>query len=187
VATDRGAAGRFPRRATDLVEDAVLWLLSSLVLLLVVLAVMTAVAAYGHITDRSQGEAARHAPVRAVLAAAAPAMVDDSGYRLPVGVPATWTGPDGRPHAGSIPVLGPLPAGADVSVWVDEQGSVVDAPPTAIEAAAAAFLTAVFIVACGGGVLAGGWGLARRAIGAANSRRWEREWADVGPRWSGRL
>src|SRR4051812_17162294 len=101
-----------PRRGTDIVEDAVVRRLSSLALLLVVVAVTAGLAVYGHTADRGRAESDIHTPVRAVLLEEVPVQTGDAGYRLPVKVEANWTAPGGSPRTGSVRVTGPIPAGA---------------------------------------------------------------------------
>ncbi|OLT16117.1 hypothetical protein BJF78_15365 [Pseudonocardia sp. CNS-139] len=63
---------------------------------------------------------------------------------------------------------------------------MVSPPVTGVEAAGAGVLTGLLALGAGAVAVALGRDLARRAIDRANARRWEREWAAVEPRWSGR-
>jgi hypothetical protein len=97
---------------------------------------------------------------------------------------ATWTGRDGRPVTGSIVVRVGARIGDRQTIWLDEQGTVVDRPMTTATAAG------LLVLAAAGGWLAlGALFLAfRRAAGWSLERRrrqmWEAEWAsfDAGSR-----
>lgn len=182
----QAVAGKMPRRATDIVEIAVAWVLGSAVLVLVVAAVMAAVFTYGHVAERAGTEAAEPTAATAVLLEPAPVVAVESGYQPPVATAARWTGPDGSSRTGLVPVQGPAPAGTEVPVWLDADGAVVDPPVTMLDAIMAAFFTGFGVMVGGTSLLVLGWLLVRRVTSRANDRRWEREWAAVGPLWSGR-
>ena len=97
---------------------------------------------------------------------------------------ATWTGRDGRPASGSIVVRIGARAGDQQTIWLDEQGHVVDPPMTTRTAAGLLVLVAAGAwLALGVLFLAirrtAGWSLDRR-----RDRSWEDEWAsfDAGSR-----
>lgn len=99
---------------------------------------------------------------------------------------ATWTGRDGRPAAGSIVVRIGARAGDQQTIWLDDQGGVVDPPMTTQTAAGLLVLIAAGTWLFLGTLLlalrrAAGWSLDRR-----RHRSWEDEWAsfDAGSRSS---
>ncbi|MGW6980476.1 Rv1733c family protein [Streptomyces sp. NPDC054932] len=100
---------------------------------------------------------------------------------------ATWHYPSQRPHTGTIPVPAGTRHGDTVRLWVDENGTAAAAPPSQADIA----LNAVGIGtgALAGIVLVGGALVAvrLRIVDARSARSWESEWADIEPRWSGRL
>ena len=135
----RSRPARSPRRATDRVEDLVAWTLTTLALLTAVAAVMLAVRLYGAGMHRVDVENRERAEVPAVLLESAPYALDVNEHgravrRLPVPVPARYTAPDGTEHQADAPVLGPIPAGATVSIWVDRSGAVAVAPARSVDA-----------------------------------------------------
>lgn len=175
-----------PRRRTDLVEDAVTWMLLSASLLLLVAAMVTGVIAHGRVAERALAEAQERTRVTATVLETSPLVPSDSGYQPRVPVEATWVGLDGEQRTGRVPVTGGTPAGSEVAVWLDRDGTVVEPPPTGFEVVAAGVLTGVGVLLLGGSVLVLIWVRVKRAINAANARRWDREWDDIGPKWTDR-
>lgn len=105
------------------------------------------------------------------------------GGRTPATV--AWLTPEGGRHTGEALVSAGSDAGDTVTVRLDERGQVQDAT-TAGEAwtggVAAGILAAILVCAA---VLIAHRAL-RRGLDACRFAAWEREWAEVGPRWSGR-
>lgn len=175
-----------PRRRTDLVEDAVTWILISASLFLLVAAMVAGLIAHGRVAERALAEAQARTRVTATVLETSPLVPSDSGYQPRVPVEATWVGLDGEQRTGRVPVTGGTPAGSEVAVWLDRDGTVVEPPPTGFEVLAAGVLTGVGVLLVGGSVLALVWVKVERAIDEANARRWDREWDDIGPKWTGR-
>lgn len=100
---------------------------------------------------------------------------------------ATWHYPSQRPHTATVPVPAGTRHGDTVRLWVDGNGTAAAAPPSRSDIA----LNAVGIGtgALAGIVLVGGALVAvrLRIVDARSARSWESEWADIEPRWSGRL
>jgi hypothetical protein len=179
----RAAVGRLPRRATDLIEDVVVWVLLCASLLLVAVALIAGVGAHGRVNDRIRTHTDDRTMVPATVLAQAPLVPLDPGSRI--GVEAQWVGPDGVRRTGLVPVTGATPAGAEVTVWLDRSGAAVEPPPAGVDAVAAGIFTGIAVLAVGASVLGVVWLLVRRGIDALNCRRWAREWADIGPEWTG--
>jgi hypothetical protein len=181
----RGVRGRDAvlTRATDRLEDLAAWLLMSLALLAAVGAVLVGHSAYG---ASVAGRAAGHATaVRAVLLADVPALPTDSPSRR--SVPAVWTDADGAEHTVELLMPAPLPAGTEVTTWVDRQGQVVTPPSEQpAEAVALGVGAALAVVASTWALLAAVWTRVRRATARRNAAAWAREWALVEPEWSRR-
>ncbi|GAA3064273.1 membrane protein [Pseudonocardia yunnanensis] len=173
-----------PRRMTDLVEDAVTWVLISASLLLIVAAMVVGVLAHGRVAERALAEGQERTKVTATVLETSPLFPSDSGYQPRVAVEATWVGLDGEPRTGPVPATGGTPAGSEVAVWLDRNGTVVEPPPTGFELVAAGVLAGVGVILLGGSVLALVWVRVKRAINAANARSWEREWDVMGPKWT---
>ncbi|WP_213011638.1 Rv1733c family protein [Paractinoplanes toevensis] len=96
---------------------------------------------------------------------------------------ARWKAPDGTPRTGAL-IVGPeMQTGAWVTIWVDEKGTVA-APPTRRSPVTAAVEMAVAVVlALALGLLAIRF-LGRFLLDRRRMRDWQREWLEVGPRWS---
>lgn len=180
---DRTAVRRLPRRATDLVEDVVVWLLISASLLLVAIALIAGVGAHGRVSDRIRIQTEERTMVAATVLAVA-ALVPPDSFNRP-GVEAQWVGLDGMRRTGAVPMTGATPAGAEVAVWLDRDGAVVEPPTSGMDAVAAGIFSGIAVLFVGASVLGVVWLLVRRGIDTVNSRRWAREWADVGPEWTG--
>ena len=134
---------RLPRRATDRVEDLVAWMLITLALLTAVVAATLALRLYGAGMSRADVETRERTQLQAVLLEQAPYALDVNEHgravrRLPVPVPARYTTPDGTERRADAPVLGPLPAGTTVSIWVDRSGTITSAPARSADAVASA-------------------------------------------------
>jgi hypothetical protein len=183
---------RLPRRVTDRIEDAVAWLLTTVGLLVVVLAVTTGARLYGEGMHRLDVEYHDRTQVQAVLLEPAPAGValGDMGRRaaaIPVPVPARYTAPDGTAGQADARVQGPLPAGAAVPVWVDRAGDISTALGSRVEVVESAATGGAGVLIVGASVLGGLWAGVRGSTQRAVMARWEREWVQVEPRWSGRV
>jgi hypothetical protein len=97
---------------------------------------------------------------------------------------ATWSGRDGRPVTGSIVVRIGARIGDHQTIWLDEQGTVVDRPMTTQTAAGL-----LVLAAAGGWLVLGALFMAfrRAALWRLDRRRrqmWEDDWAsfDAGSR-----
>jgi hypothetical protein len=180
---------RLPRRPTDRIEDLVAWVLTALGLLTALLAVVTGVRLYGDGMHRIGLEARERTQVQAVLLEPAPAKAlgeKPRGARaVAVPVPVRYTAPDGTEHLADVPATGPLPAGV-VPLWVNRSGEVVGAPGRTTDAVGRAAVGAAGILLVGPLILAGSWAGVRAGTRRVNIARWEREWTQVEPRWSGR-
>ncbi|WP_189492793.1 Rv1733c family protein, partial [Streptomyces antnestii] len=94
-----------------------------------------------------------------------------------------WTASDGSTHTGVVRVNSGLKTGSQVDVWVNGQGRLTGAPPSAYAATIeAGALGAGAAIAFGGAVFASGrlgrWQLDRRRYD-----QWGREWDRLGSTW----
>jgi hypothetical protein len=188
VRPDPRLAGRLPRRRTDRFEDVATWLLMALGLAVVVLSATVGVRTYATIAGAIGAEAADRTEVDAVTLTDSPLVMGagevDPGA-VTVTVPVRWTGQDGSVHTAPAMIAGATPAGQPVQIWLDRSGQPVPAPATGVDAVVQA-------VAIGGLLLAGGtvlvvlaWLSTWRLVERRNALFWEREWARVGPQWTG--
>jgi hypothetical protein len=182
---------RLPRRAVDRIEDLVLWLLITLGLLTAVLAATVAGRRYDEGMHRVDLETRERTQVQAVLLEPAPQLlvVDDHGRvvrQVPASVPVQYTAPDGTEHREIAPVSGRRSAGTVVPIWVDRQGAIISAPAQAIDAVTSAAVGATVVLVGGAVVLGGIHAGVRIATRRFALLRWEHEWEQVEPLWSGR-
>jgi hypothetical protein len=103
----------------------------------------------------------------------------------PYSAHATWTAPNGVRRSGLITVVPGTQPGDEVRIWVSNRGDLRSEPGDRSPVGKAA-LVAIVIIA---GVAAVTNAL--RRIGTAlldryRARAWQREWSDIGPRWSQR-
>ena len=179
------AKGKMPRRSTDHFEDAVAWVLMSLGLVLLLIAVMTGVGTRAGVIERAEAVRTTHTEVVATLLADAPVLpTPDGAAARQLWARAGWVGTDGAHREDMVLVRAGAPVGTAVTVWVDREGRIGPIPTSNTEALLAGMLTGIFTLLVGGFVLCGIWVAARRVTLACNIRRWEREWARIGPEWT---
>ena len=178
------------RRRSDRIQA---WLNLLVVMAMVVIAPWAgwraASTAYRSEVRANEWERQHHRPVVATLSQDAPVRYAAGGEAAPasetVSVPASWTGPDGVAHTGTVPVAGGTRAGSTVTVWVDDRGALVTPPRrrnAGVDAWVAGLLTVLALTAfLGGARRIVVWRLDRRRL-----RSWEAEWLIVGPGWSRR-
>ncbi|MFC5992882.1 hypothetical protein ACFQE5_01505 [Pseudonocardia hispaniensis] len=184
----RPGDGPIPRRGTDRVADVVGWLLSVLGLLAVVTAVLVSAQVHRTVLARAEFEGATRTQVQAIVVEDGVALAAPEGGPLAIRwVQARWTAPDGIEHIGPVAVRGGVEAGASVPIWVDRMGLAVPAPAEPGLAVAAAVLAGITLTSGAAFLLWLTWHGVQRWIFARNAARWERDWAVVEPRWSGRI
>ncbi|MEV0600465.1 hypothetical protein AB0I82_14390 [Streptomyces sp. NPDC050315] len=175
------------RRRSDVV-DAWLGLLTALALLLGVPVVgfSAGLAAYGSQRAERAEQLAERRALTGRLLESVPSDPSDTGFAAEIAqVPAQarWTGPDGRRHTTTVRVEPGTRKGAAVTVWTDAEGRPTTAPMTTAQAAddgvAAGLGTGM---ALGLLILAVRW-TGRRYLDHVRLAGWEREWAQIGPRW----
>ncbi|MDT3397261.1 hypothetical protein RKE29_11490 [Streptomyces sp. B1866] len=120
----------------------------------------------------------------AVLAERAPSPEGGAEEDTKVLATVRWTASDGTPHTGKALVKPDSPAGARVSVWTDGDGRLRSAPATPGQALAGGVISGSAAAVVTGVLLAGGGRVIRAGLDAARATRWEREWAEIGPRWN---
>jgi hypothetical protein len=173
---------RLPRRATDRVEDAVALLLTVAALVLLVVAGLAGIAVHGE-----QAEAAREVTQsRAVLLEDAKVIItDELGRSMPTPVQARWIDRSGIVRTGDIVASISAPAGTEIDVWLAPDGEV-STTPLGRTPVLTGIVVAAAVLLAGTAILGAVWCGVRHVIAVCNARRWEREWARVGPEWSSR-
>jgi hypothetical protein len=185
---DRVSTRRIPRRGTDWLEDAAAWVLVSLGLLGAALSMIVGLQVHGSLLERAQLESSARTPVRAVLLQDAPVIpdADDQENGPLVQVPVRWVDTDGTVRVDQATVDGLPRAGDTVRVWADRDHHLVPPPTNADDATAAGIVAAGISLFMSVAVLMVVWCGVRHYAFTRNRARWEREWAEVEPRWSGR-
>ncbi|MCW0212139.1 MAG: hypothetical protein OJJ54_02180 [Pseudonocardia sp.] len=175
------------RRRTDRVEEAAATVLRLGTVVAVLVIGLFALSVYRGGSDRAVREAADRTQVVAVATADAPVPpAVRGGGTLPRAVPAVWSTPDGRSRAGDVRVTDRPRAGEEIPLWVDAEGRPVAAPMTTGTAVWVALADAAVLLLLLGYVVRRARAGVRAATFRINARAWEREWAEVEPRWSGR-
>ncbi|MFT2020015.1 hypothetical protein ACMA1D_29890 [Streptomyces sp. 796.1] len=174
------------RRRTDVIEAWVLLLAAVLMVLGgAAIGVTTALIVQRPLLDQSEH---RH-PTQATLVKDVPKRPTELGEPGSNRVRATvrWSDADGRQHTARTPVEEGHEAGDRVTIWTDERGEVTAVPLTPEQAATrAAVVGAMAATGFCCTVLVGRRHLQRR-LDQQRAEQWERAWAEVGPRWSGRV
>ncbi|RRO14101.1 hypothetical protein EIL87_20285 [Saccharopolyspora rhizosphaerae] len=116
----------------------------------------------------------------------APEMVGSSpGGGASVHADVGWTGGDGRSRAERAEVPSSSHVGSRVPVWVDGADRLAPTPPTEVTSIASATGTAVGVLALGLLACAGIMKTVRAVADGWARRRWEWEWVNVEPDWTG--
>ncbi|MDW4908629.1 hypothetical protein RB628_25645 [Streptomyces sp. ADMS] len=173
------------RRRSYLVEAwllVVTWALA--ILAAVVSGVMTA-----HAVERNMnGLRAQRQPVPAVLTedvARSPTAAEGAGGDR-AWATVTWSGPDGTARRGVTRVEPGSGAGSTTTVWLDDEGRLMPAPPSADQAELeGVVMGSVAAAGAGAAVVLVGWGGCAR-LDRRRLAQWDTEWADVGPQWGRR-
>lgn len=97
--------------------------------------------------------------------------------------PATWLGPDGLAHVGTVPARPGARAGTSVGIWVDRSSRPVEAPLPAGEVGTQAVVAGVVTFLA---VVILGLAVHLTVVGVLDRRRsrdWESGWLAVQPLW----
>ncbi|GLW03095.1 hypothetical protein ACIP46_02845 [Streptomyces lavendulae] len=138
--------------------------------------------------SRAAQELARHRhPITATtVSAAEPGTGSQSGGRTETVAQVVWHYPATATHTGKISVPLQTRAGESVQLWVDDAGTVAEAPRSGADRGVSAAFAGVS-VACVIALSAGAAVHFRlRLVEVRSLARWERDWEVVEPVWSGR-
>jgi hypothetical protein len=180
--------GRLPRRGADRLEDAATWVLMAVALTMLIVSAVVGVLVHARNADAARAQAAERTSVTATALADSPPLPTPDGFDpgvLAVSVPVRWTGPDGTVHVVAAPLSGSALDGQPVPIWLDRTGRPVPAPTSAADALVQGITVGGLLLALGAVVIGLGWMAVRRAIERLVAASWEREWARVGPQWTG--
>lgn len=172
-----------PHRPTDRAEDVVAWLLASMLFFAAIAAALVGTRTYADVREMARVQAAERTPVTAILVQNTASV---RGGDATISAPVRWTGKDGVDRVGDAQVRTGLTAGNTVQIWVDRSNRVVSRPAGSADAIVAGICFGGGLLAVVAAVLAAAWKGVRRWTLDRNCARWEREWAQVEPTWSGR-
>ena len=178
--------GRWPRRGTDRLEDALAWVLIAVGLLVVVGAVFAGVRAGAEAAERvriAQGERVRAEAVVVDVAAVPDAEPEAESADW---VTVRYTDLAGRTREGALWLTGAPPVGTSVQVWVDRAGRLAPAVPGAHDAVVVGAIVGLGAAFTGGLLLVLAWLAVEAFVDKRNGAAWAREWEKVEPLWSGR-
>ncbi|TQE17506.1 hypothetical protein Sipo8835_41815 [Streptomyces ipomoeae] len=168
------------RRRSDAAEA---WVILATGLAIAIAAPVTGAVTVWNVQDTLDRQRQALRSTTAVLTADAPAVRAYTGGAT-VRAAARWTAPDGTTRTGDAQVKAGLKAGDRATVWTDDTGALRDGPLSPAEVEARAGLSGA--LAAGGAcavLLTGSW-VVRRRLDTRRAAGWEREWAEVGPRWA---
>jgi hypothetical protein len=158
------------------------------------LAVAAMTATTAHLQSVAAVEAAERSHAHAVLLQDAPpptpAEVSSAadGYAImPVRAHARWTAPGGTRRDGTVLVEPGTSAGKELTVWVDREGDITEAPLDPADISASAATTAALPLV---GVPLLAWTCHVCfcfALNVRRERRWAQDWAAVEPQWNSRF
>jgi hypothetical protein len=168
------------------VEDAAAWLLATIALFMLLLAIWGAAAVHADALDQSRLQHGQRTQIEAV-----PLNDPPTGYHAAESGEVAWRSvrfvdTSGSEHVADVPVAAVQPASDTVRLWVDRNDRVVPAPLTQTDAVVIGAIAGISIIALGAAVLASLWCGLRRLLDVRNSLAWDQEWAEVEPVWSGR-
>lgn len=184
---DRAMADRLPRRAGDRIADAAAGVLVTLGLLVAVLAVAVGVDAQARSATEARLRDADQVEVTATVVEDTPFVPFAPEAGTPQLVPAqvTWTDRAGARQEAQALVPAMSRAGQPVRIRVDGAGRVVTDVAPELSGLGAAVVLAGCVLVSGWLLLGTAWLGVRALTARVNDRAWTREWARVGPGWTG--
>lgn len=176
------------RRTSDCVTASITVLLLALILLAVPFSAVLGNVVYEQQKQAAAAEAVLRRPVEAQVTEPPrlAAVSHDPTYPAEWLTKVSWTGADGAPRAGEVPVKWGSKVGEAVPLWVGADERITPPPRTeqqvlgtTVVAAVSVMLSAQFFCVLGIMVT---W----RVAGALAHRAWRREWEIVQPDWTHR-
>ncbi|MER7752303.1 hypothetical protein [Kitasatospora sp. NPDC097643] len=108
------------------------------------------------------------------------------GYDTRMDVQASWTGPDGSPHTGTVEAPRSATAGSVVPVWIGPDGAATGAPADHAALAVAAGCTGAGAFLALLALLVVAVRVRLHRLDRRAEEAWGRAWERLEPRWSGR-
>ncbi|MBB5939679.1 type IV pilus modification PilV family protein [Streptomyces zagrosensis] len=128
---------------------------------------------------QTQAELVKDVPAR-------PTELGDPGVNR-VHATVRWTTPDGATHTGKARVEEGRKAGARVTVWTDARGELTSTPLSPEQATTRAAVLGAMAATGFGCVTLIARHLVQRRLERDRNEQWECAWAEIGPKWSGRV
>ncbi|MEU0939041.1 hypothetical protein [Embleya sp. NPDC005971] len=183
----RALLGREPLcRRCDVTHLRSTLVLAILALILVPLVVLAAVHVQIGFDEAARTRQLAHTHrVFAVLLIKPPTVVRPGAETVTATV--RWVAADGTAHTGvaQVPLGGS--AGDTTRIWLDAEGRPTTPPPTHGAIVVDAITTGMLALTAALTVTAGAFGWEQLLASRRRARDWEREWAVVEPRWTGRI
>ncbi|MFE2870961.1 hypothetical protein [Embleya sp. NPDC059259] len=183
----RALLGREPMyRRCDVAHLRATLALTILALLMVPLVVLTVAR-----VQTGSGEAARtrqlahKQSVSALLPSKPPTAARPGAETVTASV--QWVAADGTARTGEAQVPLGVSAGDTTRIWLDAEGRPTTPPPTHGAIVVDAIVAGMLALAASLLVTAGAFGSEQVLISRRRTREWEREWAAVEPKWTGRI
>jgi hypothetical protein len=171
------------RRRSDRLETWLLWCAVVGALLMIPIGAATGNAVRAALDDSSARERAGLRQVEARTLESAEHEVPSAPGDVLTVLKVEYVDPHGQARQGFAPVVRGTRAGAEITIWLDRDGTVVPTPRSASDNVA-------FGASAGFGTVVGSWlllwglfRLARIPIDRRRMRAWDAEWATVAPRW----
>jgi hypothetical protein len=173
------------KRNSDRLQFLARVLLGCTVLMALPIALAVATATHSAALADAAAQAAERYQVDATLTEDAPPVSHSNEVAsVKPRAAVVWTGPVGLRHEGRVAVPVGSDAGSVVRIWIDREGEHTMPPlgdaDVAAQTAAAAVLT--FVGLCS--VAYGLYFAFRKALDRGRMRRWDADWAVVGPVWT---
>ena len=177
--------GRNPlRRRTDRLEAALLLTAFAVALLVVPAAAIVGTA----VRDRAEQAAARERterhPVRARTQEDAGSSASSGSTQFITPVRVAWLDRSGTTQEGQTDVVIGTKTGAELTIWLDREGTITTAPRDSTDSAALGTLAGMTLPMLAWPLLFALFRLARRPLNRARTDAWAREWEQVSPRWT---
>ncbi|PBC40086.1 hypothetical protein CJ179_33935 [Rhodococcus sp. ACS1] len=173
-------------RGSDRLESMLVLFVVALILILVPLAAAFGTATNTRLNDQSRADReTRHQIAAVLLADATVNLADTTPATGATGqAPAQWAA-NGTTHTGVVQTGPETKAGQTISIWIDPDGNLADAPKTGTEngleaVGAALALWTISATACLAVLMGIRWAEARYRLS-----QWDREWRNLGkaPGW----
>jgi hypothetical protein len=176
------------KRTSDRLQYLARVLLAGVVVMSLPVALAVATASYTEGRSEAATQAAEREQVVAELLEDAVAQKGGAaGAPSEAWATAVWTAASGVERTAAISVPARARAGSTLTIWVDRDGHRTTRPLSSGDVVGRTVGTAVLTYLGISMVAIGAYRLFRSQLDRSRSRRWAAEWADVEPRWTGKV